>query len=82
LNILTPSVVREASEEIQLGLHVQLDWPLDSVQFPSLGRQNTSHKVKDMRSEGFVGLDDEISMNTQISSQWDSLKHVCLTSLA
>ncbi|KAJ5382249.1 hypothetical protein N7517_000160 [Penicillium concentricum] len=75
LNILTPSVVRETSEEIQLGYHVQLDWPLDRLEFPGLGRQKTTHSVKDMRPEGFEGLDDEIFMNTQISSQWDSLKH-------
>jgi hypothetical protein len=68
--------VLEASQEIKFGYHVQLDWPLDNLEFPGLGRRATRHLIKDMTSEGFIGLDDEICMNTQISSQWDSLKHV------
>lgn len=55
---------------------MQLDWPLDNLEFPGIGRRATRHVVKDMTSEGFIGLDDEIYMNTQISSQWDRLKHV------
>ncbi|KAL4782036.1 hypothetical protein BJX76DRAFT_359372 [Aspergillus varians] len=75
LNILTPSVVLEAGKEIQFGHHVQLDWPMNNLQFPASGRAALHHHVKEMQSEGFVGLDDEIYINTQTSSQWDSLKH-------
>ncbi|KAI7486623.1 hypothetical protein KC351_g3200 [Hortaea werneckii] len=76
LNLLTPSLVREASQEIQKGLHVQLDWGLDNVQFPGFKRRKFSHRVVDLYSKvGFVSLDDEVHFNTQSGSQWDSLKH-------
>lgn len=39
INLLTPQVVKEASSEIQTGMHVQLDWPLDSLKFPTWGRK-------------------------------------------
>ncbi|KAK8076497.1 hypothetical protein PG994_003769 [Apiospora phragmitis] len=39
INLLTPEVVKEASSEIQTGRHVQLDWPLDSLKFPTWGRK-------------------------------------------
>ena len=76
MNLLTADVVREASAEIQTGKHVQLDWPLNNLEHPGMGRIPFHHKVKNMVSEGFEGLDDEIHINTQTSSQWDSLKHV------
>lgn len=76
LNLLTTDVVLEASKEIQTGIHVQLDWSMHQPHHPAFGRLPIQHRVKDMSSEGFVGLDDEIHINTQTSSQWDSLKHV------
>ncbi|KAF9880179.1 hypothetical protein CkaCkLH20_02133 [Colletotrichum karsti] len=78
LNLLTPRVVREASSEIQTGRRVQLDWPLDSLQSPGFCRKKMEHKVLDStenpKLKVFI-LDDEININTQSSSQWDSLKH-------
>lgn len=68
--------MREAAKEIQFGNHVQLDWSMNNLQFPGSGRATLCHHVKEMEAEGFVGLDDEIYINTQTSSQWDSLKHV------
>ena len=44
---------------------------------PAFDRLSIQHQIKDMSPQGFVGLDDEIHINTQTSSQWDSLKHVC-----
>lgn len=35
-----------------------------------------TQKVIDLAPSGVVGFDDEIHINTQASSQWDSLKHV------
>lgn len=81
INLLTPSVVRRARDEIQTGAHVQLDWPLHNIAFPGFGRIPLEHKVKDLGPEGFVGYDDTVHLNTQTSSQWDSLKHVSLSGL-
>ncbi|KZL74875.1 hypothetical protein CI238_07522 [Colletotrichum incanum] len=75
LNLLTADVVVEASKEIKTGAHVQLDWSLNEPQFPGFGRPEMKHHVKEMSHKGFIGLDDEIHINTQTSSQWDSLKH-------
>ncbi|CAG8418414.1 unnamed protein product [Penicillium salamii] len=75
LNLLTSDVVLKASKEIQSGIHVQLDWSMHQPHHPAFGRLPMQHSVKDMSSKGFIGLDDEIHINTQTSSQWDSLKH-------
>lgn len=75
LNLLTPDVVKAASREISTGESIQLDWPLDNVQFPGFGRKQFSQKVIDKASRGLSALDDEIHINTQSGSQWDSLKH-------
>jgi Putative cyclase len=76
LNLLTEDVVKEAGKEIQTGKHIQLDWPLHNIEFPGFGRVQCSQTIKDLSSEGFVGFDDELFINTQTSSQWDSLKHL------
>lgn len=78
INLLTPTIVQAASKEIKTGEHVQLDWPLDNVQFPGFGRKEFSQKVINLKETiDFVALDDEVYINTQSGSQWDSLKHVC-----
>jgi len=76
LNLLTPSVVLAASREITTGEHVQLDWELHNVQYPGFGRKQFEQTKIDLNTSlGFKSMDDEISINTQASSQWDSLKH-------
>ncbi|EKG22417.1 Putative cyclase [Macrophomina phaseolina MS6] len=75
LNLLTPERVRAARSEIQTGESAQLDWPLHNVQFPGFGRKPFEQKVLDLASLGFKALDDEVYVNTQSGSQWDSLKH-------
>lgn len=79
LNLLTPDVVARASKEITTGEHVQLDWSLDNVQFPGFGRKEFQQTVVDLAPLGFKAIDDEIYINTQSGSQWDSLKHVRAT---
>jgi len=54
---------------------VQLDWGLENVQFPGFGRKAFEQKVVDLAGLGFAALDDEVYINTQSGSQWDSLKH-------
>lgn len=76
LNLLTDELIRQtAVNEIKTGHHVQLDWPLHNVQFPGFGRKKFEQKVIDMKDLGFFALDDEVSINTQSGSQWDSFKH-------
>lgn len=80
LNLLTPQVLKAAATEIQLGTHVQLDWAMHHLDYPGFGRLQYEHRIKDLREKGFVGFDDELTINTQTSSQWDGLKHVSGTS--
>ncbi|KAJ0418827.1 hypothetical protein BJY00DRAFT_287107 [Aspergillus carlsbadensis] len=76
INLLTPQVVLNARSEIRTGRHIQLDWPLDSVTYPSFGRKAFERRVVNLKeSSGAVGFDDEIHINTQSGSQWDSLRH-------
>ena len=75
LNLLTPLVVQSASQEIRTGEHVQLDWCLENVEFPGFGRKKFEQTVVDLAPLGFAALDDELYINTQSGSQWDSLKH-------
>ena len=69
--------MQAASKEIKTGEHIQLDWPLENVQFPGFGRKPFDQKVINAKDVGpIMALDDEIHINTQSGSQWDSLKHV------
>ncbi|KAI0168541.1 hypothetical protein BJ166DRAFT_611555, partial [Pestalotiopsis sp. NC0098] len=75
LNLLTADVILEAAKEIKHGRHIQLDLPLHHPEVAGFGRLPLQHNLVDMMPKGFVGFDDEIHLNTQSSSQWDSLKH-------
>ncbi|KAJ4290390.1 hypothetical protein N0V90_010606 [Kalmusia sp. IMI 367209] len=76
INLLTPSVVQAAAREIQSGEHVQLDWPLHNVQFPGFNRKPFAQtKINMADFLPFTAMDDEVYINTQSGSQWDSLKH-------
>lgn len=77
LNLLTPSVVQAALKEAYDGESVSLNWPINGIHTPGFGRAGLSHKVisfldSPLKAHGF---DDEVSFNTQCSSQWDSLVH-------
>lgn len=77
INLLTPRVVREAVQEVRTGCSVQLDWSLDNLEFPGFGRRKFEQRVIDNTIElGDCGFDDELHINTQSGSQWDSLKNV------
>lgn len=74
VNLLTQDVVKAASREISTGEHIQLDWSLDNVTYPGFGRKEFQQKIIDM-GPAFAACDDELNINTQSGSQWDSLKH-------
>jgi hypothetical protein len=77
LNLLTPSVVSRAAEEIKTGIRISLDWPLTVPKYASFGRANVRHEIVN-RDKG-TGLrvvnDDILSFNTQSSTQWDGFRH-------
>lgn len=76
INLLTPSVVKAASQEIRTGEHIQLDWPLHNVQFPGFNRKAFQQtKINFAEFSDYTAMDDEVYINTQSGSQWDSLKH-------
>ncbi|QPC79083.1 hypothetical protein HYE68_009835 [Fusarium pseudograminearum] len=83
LNFLTPEVVRNAALEVKDGISISLNWPLNAMTKLNVpGRAVPEHKVLYI-PESLAGLpfeqgkswDDEVSFNTQCSSQWDSLCH-------
>lgn len=77
LNLLTPEVIKEAYKEAKDGITVSLDWPLNSIKTPGFNRKPLVHKVMSFVDTPLSahGYDDEIEINTQSSSQWDSLCH-------
>lgn len=78
LNLITPEIVQEAVQTVRDGVSISLNWSLGAITEPGFGRQALQHNIID-KSEGGTGLvafDDEVSFNTQVSSQWDSLVHV------
>ncbi|KAI0159353.1 hypothetical protein BJ166DRAFT_529974 [Pestalotiopsis sp. NC0098] len=83
LNLLTPARIRTAYAEARDGVSVSLNASLDLVRAPGGPRAPTAHRVlswaEDIMPEACAGLvvhDDEVSFNTQASSQWDGFCHV------
>ncbi|KAF9737615.1 hypothetical protein PMIN06_003937 [Paraphaeosphaeria minitans] len=77
LNILTPKVVAEACKEARDGISISLNWPLNANKVP-MGRSPPLHKHVNFKDSGLSkgsGWDDQLTFNTQVSSQWDSLVH-------
>lgn len=82
LNLLTPSTVQAAYVEARDGVSVSLNASLDLLKFPGVPRAPTTHKVLSWAEDvapstcGHLKvLDDEVSFNTQSSSQWDGFCH-------
>ena len=77
LNLLTPSVVQQAGEEVKLGLSIALNWRMDRCNPAHSGRMKPRHKVFTLESVGqeWTGHDDEVHFNTQGGSQWDGFRH-------
>jgi len=72
LNLLTPSTILAARDEIQYGINVAINWSLDNCETPHSNRRKPNHKI--MQLPDWVGHDDEIQMNTQSGSQWDGFR--------
>ncbi|KAK3326137.1 putative cyclase-domain-containing protein [Apodospora peruviana] len=78
LNFLTPPIVAAAASEVKDGVSISLNWPLNGIKFPFPFRKAPVHRAATLREAGMDmdGWDDELEINTQFSSQWDSLCHV------
>ena len=77
MNLLTPSTVLRAREEIKTGKSVALNWGMEKLHEPGFGRLGLDHKFIDWRKKpgyDFYSWDDEITVNTQTGSQWDGLR--------
>ncbi|KAK4139803.1 putative cyclase-domain-containing protein [Dichotomopilus funicola] len=84
LNFLTPEIVAAASKEVKDGISISLNWPLNGIKIPFPNRKppvHTPHRLRDIGID-YEGWDDELAINTQFSSQWDSLLHVTTDGLA
>lgn len=75
LNLITPETVVAATKEIQKGICISLDLPLNFFQHSiMLGRQACRHEMK--RVGGDLPMNDDIiTINTQSSTQWDGFRH-------
>ncbi|KAF2202795.1 hypothetical protein GQ43DRAFT_454883 [Delitschia confertaspora ATCC 74209] len=78
LNLLTPSVVTAAAQEIKTGIRVSLDWPLNKPKYPSYGRPGIKHEILNRQRGPSLRVvnDDFLSFNTQSSTQWDGFRHL------
>jgi hypothetical protein len=72
LNLLTPSTILTAKEEIQYGRSVAINWSLDNCETPHSNRRKPNHRI--LQLPDWIGHDDEIEMNTQSGSQWDGFR--------
>lgn len=79
LNLLTPEVVQAAAQsQIKTGLRVQLDWPLNNVQFPSFGRQTFTRTTIDISNpdHDWIGCDDKVCVCLCLSGCTAAGSHV------
>ncbi|KAL2844110.1 hypothetical protein BJY01DRAFT_235450 [Aspergillus pseudoustus] len=77
LNKINSKVIQEATLEATEGVSISLNWGLGALNKPGANRKGLEHTVKSFLDTplNFHGYDDEVSFNTQCSSQWDSLCH-------
>ncbi|KAK9457437.1 hypothetical protein V1511DRAFT_493618 [Dipodascopsis uninucleata] len=72
LNLITPEVTKEAVKTVEYGITIPLNLPLNEPAAPWIpNRIQFQHNIIE---KGYAN-DDTIYMNTQSSSQWDSLRH-------
>ncbi|KII89473.1 hypothetical protein PLICRDRAFT_609462 [Plicaturopsis crispa FD-325 SS-3] len=76
INLLTPELVKQAAtEEIQTGKTISLNWPINFPSKPMFSRKEPQHTIIAKRGLEAAGRDDELHINTQSGTQWDGLKH-------
>ncbi|KAK5022841.1 hypothetical protein LTR13_011405 [Exophiala sideris] len=78
LNLLTPTVVIEASKKIRTGESVVLNWGLENPPSPYY-REKFEHEIIDVGKHYNMPIqcfDDTLKFNTQSSSQWDGFSEL------
>lgn len=73
LNLITPETVKTALSEVEHGIRISLDLPLDTPSHPAFDRQRFHHEI--LHKAPMTMNDDAISINTQSSTQWDGFRH-------
>ncbi|OJJ80996.1 uncharacterized protein ASPGLDRAFT_38604 [Aspergillus glaucus CBS 516.65] len=73
LNLLTPTRVKTAIQEVKTGEIIRLDLPLDVPKTPAFGREVFQHNIKELFPG--VAYDDTYNLNTQSGTQWDGFRH-------
>ncbi|TLD19943.1 hypothetical protein PspLS_09486 [Pyricularia sp. CBS 133598] len=67
-------VAKAAQTEIRTGVRIGLNWPLDSQKESAFFERKVFHQRMFSKLPRTVN-DDEWTFNTQVSSQWDGLRH-------
>lgn len=73
LNLLTPETVHAATKEIQTGIRIPTDLPLDFISKPFFGRAPLQHSIRNKAPRQVN--DDSLHFNTQATTQWDGFRH-------
>lgn len=75
MNLLTKERAKEAAKLVRTGKLFPLNWTMDN-KYPMFGRGGFEHALKELVPDAC--FDDVYNnWNTQSSSQWDGLGHVC-----
>ncbi|KLJ05880.1 hypothetical protein EMPG_10692 [Blastomyces silverae] len=77
LNLLTPTRVKAAADEIKTGEIVPLNLPLNVPEQPGFGREKFVHSIKTLVPG--IAYDDNYQLNTQSGTQWDGFRHASST---
>ncbi|CAK7212699.1 hypothetical protein SBRCBS47491_001555 [Sporothrix bragantina] len=73
LNLITPETVQRGIRAAEHGIVINLNLPLDRQTSHSNARAGLKHTLVSV--PGAQHLDDELSFNTQCSTQWDGFRH-------
>ncbi|ORY93843.1 hypothetical protein BCR43DRAFT_551550 [Syncephalastrum racemosum] len=78
LNLLTEERVLKAAQTVKTGKVFPLNWDLEKPDPPFFRRSAIKHHIQDHPGSDARKFDDVYdNFNTQASSQWDGLRHVC-----
>ncbi|KAI8149020.1 hypothetical protein BJV82DRAFT_505496 [Fennellomyces sp. T-0311] len=77
LNFISQENVAKASQNVKKGAVFSLNWNLESPDPPLFNRTRINHHIRDRANDAKKFDDVYDNFNTQTSSQWDGLRHVC-----
>lgn len=68
---------KKATKFVRRGAVFSLNWGLEQPNPPFFGRSAIQHQIRDRSNDGRKFDDVYDNFNTQSSTQWDGLRHVC-----